>query len=240
MYYRLFAAWLAIAVLLSGCTATDRLIGSGKKVTLEKDVAGFTRVEIGSAFTAEITAGDRFSTVITIDQNFEKALRVVQEGDTLRIYLDWRSGYSLRSGDALQVKITMPELTGLALSGASTGTVKGFRSGKDLSMNVSGASKLNGELQARDVKLTLSGASSTVLSGSGRNGDLNVSGASKADLEKLTLADVKVEVSGASQATVHSAGRLDVRASGASKLFYVGQPTLGSVDSSGASTIQRR
>jgi hypothetical protein len=47
-------------------------------------------------------------------------------------------------------------------------------------------------------------------------------------------------VSGASQATVHSAGRLDVRASGASKLFYVGQPTLGSVDSSGASTIQRR
>ena len=50
-------------------------------------------------------------------------------------------------------------------------------------------------------------------------------------------ADVKL--SGASQATVNLDGRLDADLSGASHLEYIGEPTMGVMTTSGASTVSR-
>jgi len=51
--------------------------------------------------------------------------------------------------------------------------------------------------------------------------------------------DANVELSGASHATVYVAGRLDVSASGFSSLQYLGNPTLGNIDTSGGSTVTK-
>ena len=51
---------------------------------------------------------------------------------------------------------------------------------------------------------------------------------------------MKVEASGASTAIVNVSGRLDAEASGASKVEYLGEPTLGNIDESGASRVVPR
>jgi hypothetical protein len=45
--------------------------------------------------------------------------------------------------------------------------------------------------------------------------------------------------SGASTATVNASGTLDAEASGASHVRYLGSPTLGNVEVSGASSVER-
>ncbi|MCX6032846.1 MAG: DUF2807 domain-containing protein [Chloroflexi bacterium] len=231
---------LLVAALLSGCTFGGGIIGSGKVVTVEKDFTGFSKVAIGSAFTADITRADKFSVVVTVDDNLEKYLRVVQTGDTLKITLEMGPSFSLRGNNTLKAKITLPELSGVTASGASNVTLTGFKSAAALATDVSGASTLKGDAQAGDARFVVSGASTLNLQGAGRNLTLSVSGASTANLDKFAVADVRADVSGASSATVNATGRLDAEASGASKLRYTGSPVLGTIHTSGASSVDRK
>jgi len=93
-------------------------------------------------------------------------------------------------------------------------------------------------METGDVRLGASGASRITLSGKGRKMALEISGASQGNLQDFVVADAAVELSGASRATVNATGKLDADVSGASALRYTGNPTMGSVKSSGASTIQ--
>ena len=49
-----------------------------------------------------------------------------------------------------------------------------------------------------------------------------------------------VRLSGATSGTVNLNGRLDADLSGASKLSYLGEPTMGNINTSGASTLSKK
>jgi hypothetical protein len=66
------------------------------------------------------------------------------------------------------------------------------------------------------------------------------SGASHLKLADLKVGNADVTLSGASDATINLAGRLDADLSGASTVEYIGEPTLGIMDTTGASTVKRK
>jgi hypothetical protein len=66
------------------------------------------------------------------------------------------------------------------------------------------------------------------------------SGASHLELADLEVGNANVTLSGASDATIKLAGRLDADLSGASTLEYIGEPTLGIMGTTGASTVKRK
>jgi hypothetical protein len=178
------------------------------------------------------------STTITGSGNVEY-LEVVKQGNTLKIGLEPGRVFSVRKA-TLEAEVTMPELAALQMSGASHVTITGFTSTKAFDVNLSGASDLSGDIEAGDATFDASGASRVTLNGSARNATVEGSGASQIDLSDFAVADAKVKLSGASTATVNPSGTLDVDASGASDVYYLGSPTLGNIDTSGASSIQRK
>jgi hypothetical protein len=240
MSNRVFVGVASVAaLLLAGCTvyAPQTIVGSGNRVTLEKDLSGFTKVAASSAFRVSITQSDDYKVTITVDEKVEPYLDVTVQGDTLRIGV--RPGLTLGAGSfPLDAQVSMPRLSGVELSGACRATVGGFKSGDKLNAKISGASQLEGDIEAGDAWFEVSGASRLALSGKGQNLVLEGSGASQANLVDFPVSEATVKVSGASKATVNVSGRLDADVSGASSLRYTGDPTLGSVESSGASTIQ--
>lgn len=134
----------------------------------------------------------------------------------------------------------MPELVGLDLSGSSEANISGFESTKSLVVDLSGNSELFGDIRAGDARFNLSGNSSVTLTGSAADVEVDVSGSSDADLSEFPAADASVDASGASTVIVNLSGRLDADASGSSDIYYLGNPTLGRMDTSGSSTIQPR
>ncbi|MGH2619225.1 MAG: head GIN domain-containing protein [Anaerolineales bacterium] len=233
-------AALSLAAATLACTISvpsfSAVSGSGEIVTVTKDFIDFDRVEIGSAFDATVQQGDTFAIVIRIDDNLEEYLRVNQVGQTLELGLEPDRVFGLGS-TTLEAEITMPTLSGVETSGASQITLAGFESSQSLRVVASGASSVAGEIQAGDTSMKASGASSISLAGGAANLALEVSGASSVDLEAFPVADLHAELSGASSAVVNVSGTLDVEASGASELSYLGNPTLGSVNTSGASSV---
>jgi hypothetical protein len=234
---------LVLSAALLACTVTfpslQRVTGSGNLITLTQDNADFDRVEITNAFEADIQQGASFSVVVRIDDNLEKYLQVTQAAGLLTIGLERDSGLTLNRV-TLEVDITMPVLTAIEVSGAGNATVSGFESSQSFDMEASGASTIRGDIQTGDIRLSASGASTISLSGSGGALTLDVSGASQANLEEFETTDVDAVLGGASTAVVNPSGTLDVDASGASRLTYVGSPILGRMDLSGASSVDER
>ncbi|MFC2005417.1 head GIN domain-containing protein [Chloroflexota bacterium] len=251
-------AVLTSTILLPGCTTN----GLGGIVTEEKDLTDFTYVAVEGTFDIEIVQSESFSVSVSADESFYDYVAVSKTGNTLRIYLNPRHTFTdfTLQARTLKAKITMPALHGVHLSGASKGTVTGFKSSEDFSLEVSGASSLNiddsevgdaefkisgaskvtGSMNADDVKFEVSGASKVDLDGSASNFFLTASGASKVDLTDFPLNNANAKLSGASEASINVKGRLDAVVSAASSIYFLGNPTMGNISVTGASTIKHK
>jgi len=213
------------------------LIGSGNLETEQYAFNNFTRVEISSAFEFEVRQSGSYSINVTADDNVMDYVRVSQDGQTLKIRLETVPILRLVT---LRASLTLPRLGGLTVSGASRGTVSDLSSTEDLDITVSGASRVTGDITAGDIEFDISGASTMQLEGSANEMVASVSGASTCNLGDFTVNDADVNVSGASTGTINLDGRLDANVSGASTLLYIGDPIMGTIDVSGASTLREK
>jgi hypothetical protein len=235
---------LSLSILLViGCSAVGvwpvELEGSGRLTTLEKPIVGFDRVRVTHAFHVNVRQGEDFGVIIEADDNLIRYLRVVRSGTTLEIGLQPRWNYSVERA-TLRAEVTMPELTHVDLRGACHATVSGFESAHELSVTASAASHLSGNMDVGDVRLDVTAASHVKLAGSARNAVVNAWMASHVSLADLEVVDASVHAHGASQVSVNPSGRLDVVASTASHVRYLGDPTFGNVNALLASTVHHK
>jgi hypothetical protein len=228
---------LVVAALLAGCGAVS-LTGSGNVITQEEAISGFDRVDVSHGFRVDVGQGDTFRVVIRVDDNVVEHLEVAKKGDTLSIGLKRNRSYTLKN-TTLEAEVTMPELTGLEMSGGSHATITGFASTEDFDADLSGGSHLRGDIEAGDANFDLSGGSHLTLSGSAQDLKLDASGGGQIDLGDFSVVDADIELSGGARAMVNPSGRLDVDASGGSHVTYVGNPTLGDIDTSGGASVER-
>ena len=235
--------WLPLIFLLTfqlACAVSlpSSKTGSGKIVTIEEAFSDFDALDISHTFKVEVVQGDTYRVVLHIDDNFVDDLEIVQQGAVLRIGLkpEFRG---VITNATLEAMVTMPELSGIEISGASQAELRGFASNSPFEGEVSGASVLRGEIEAGDTRLDVSGAGSAELSGHGDGLTVDVSGGSSVDLADYRVTEALIDASGASSVTVYVSGTLSASASGASSVIYLGDPTLGSIDISGASNVSR-
>jgi hypothetical protein len=233
--------------------------GANSMKTEEMDFRDFTHVEAGYACELEVHWSNSYSVSITAGDNLIRSVKVDKADGTLRIRRTLSSFRGLIPG-TFQAKVTMPVLDTLDLSGASKGTVIGFSSESNFSTNLKGASSLailnmsagdmkfklagasraTGQVKGADAEFNLSGASRVELDGSARNIVIGAAGASQVDLASLRVGSANVKLRGASNTTVNLGGRLDANLSGASKLYWLGNPVMGDIKTAGASAISRK
>ena len=229
---------LLATILLIGC-AQVTITGSGNVVTQEEALTGFDAVDVSQTFNVDIAQGESFRVVIRVDDNLVEHLDITKQGSTLKIGLKPNRNYIVRNA-TMEAEVTMPELVGLDLSGSSEATISGFDSSNSLVVDLSGNSELFGDIQAGDAGFDISGNSAVALSGSAGDLVVDASGSSEVDLSEFPASNAIIDASGASTVTVNLSGQLDADASGSSNIFYLGDPTLGIIDTSGSSNVQPR
>lgn len=194
---------------------SEQIKGSGNVATEKRDVRDFKGVDAGGAMRVEITVGKGFSVELEGDDNILPLVKTEVRGGVLHI--ERKEGSRTWTKSHLIARISMPELNELGISGASSALVTGVKSER-LTINTSGASKVEISGEAREVKI-------------------DVSGASKLNGENLRTERADVEASGASKISIFASESINADASGASKVVYSGNPKSVSKDASGASSV---
>ena len=232
---------LLISGLVAGCTGV-KVIGSGNLITKTFDFSDFTGIKAENGMHVELTRSGTFSVEILADDNVIEHIEANKSGDTLRIR---PKGNSQFRSTTLTAKVTMPELYKLELSGGCHASVTGFDSSHDLSVRLSGGSHLSepmipGDIAAGNVDFNLSGGSHVTLSGSAENLDVKCSGGSHIILKDFSVNNANINLSDGSHATVNVGGTLNADLSDGSRVTYIGEPTMGDINTDWESEIIKK
>lgn len=201
------------------------------------DFSGFNKIKISSAFKVEIAQASSHNISVAFDAGKIEDIEVTKAGNQLIIGIKPQS--SPVHFHTLEAKITLPDIIGLIQSGATICNLHGFNFSHEISLNLSGASKLDGDLDTGDVHLIVSGASNLHIKGAANDILADISGASNVNLSDFEVNNANISLSSASKATITLDGFLDASLSGASKLTYKGSPILGNLNTTGGSSIDK-
>ena len=163
----IFIAALAVTIFSScrfGCVK-----GSGHQVTESRKVTDFKRIDISGGFKVNLKQDSSLNVTINADDNLMKYIRSNVDGDRLRIY----TKRNLCGSGEIMINIGVKNLEELKGSGAVEFDSDGKLVTKDLHIRLSGAGKINMDLNAAEVFTEGSGSTDIVLKGQASSHNVN-------------------------------------------------------------------
>lgn len=221
--------------------AQDVTVINDKNAEARK-VGSFHAIRVSNAFDVIIKQGNEEAVVVSAtEEKYRSRIKTEVTDGVLRItyenegMLKWNS-----ENKKLRAYISVKDIDKLDISGATDVKIDGVLKGRNLKINLSGASSLKGTVAYESINIDQSGASDSKLAGTVKNLDIDVSGASDFNCFELVAENCRAEASGASDIFVTVNNDLKVIASGASDVQYKGTASISDFKTSGASSLKKR
>jgi len=234
-YFMKRVIFILSVLALTACKELIGERGNEDRVTKSITIDSFEKIEISGNFKITLTPSEDNELAIEADENLHQYIDVFVRGNTLYILTDRR----LNSRKGIIIDIPVMELRRITSSGVSTIESKGLIKSADLEIEISGAGKLDLNLDVKEVTLDLSGATLVYLEGIAEKLDVDMSGAGSLSAGELKVQDCMVNISGVGHVLVNVTGMLDAQVSGLGKVEYVGDPKSIRGDVSGIGKVSK-
>jgi len=206
-----------------------------------RNVSAFTGIKVSGGIEVYLSQAENYSLAVSAaDKENVANIKTEVRNDVLVItYNDGNSRRNL-SNKKLRAYISFKTLESIEGSGACDFYINNSLSGNSLLVKLSGACDIKGPVKLTNLSIELTGASTVKLSGNTQNLKLDASGASDIKNYDLVTENCIAKLSGASDVRITVTNSITASASGASTLFYHGDPDKRDVASSGASSISQK
>ena len=198
------------------------------------EVTGFNKITAGDDHEIIITRGASFSVQAKGAAADLDELRMVVNGETLKIDYPYYENYRKR----VHIVITMPELSAVEFSGAAYGSVNGFQQAGSFNITLSGSTSFNINSDAALIDTDVSGNSRLTISGTSTSVIANISGQAKYNGYGLGAIDnTIVKASGQANVYVNTGKVFTADASGQSNIYYRGNPVTKNITQTGMAKV---
>ncbi len=181
---------------------------------------------------------------VTLEQGSEQKVTIEAENSTLDEIITEVSGRSLvirfstknllsrsfRPGK-INIRVTLPEITGLSVSGSGDIVAGKMIASRILDLAVSGSGGIDlSQLDAGRVKVSISGSGNIVIGNKkpGEELQASISGSGNLKAKDYEARDIRVSIAGSGNAWVYSNGDINVKIAGSGNLYYHGNPNMNS------------
>jgi uncharacterized protein YcfL/carbon monoxide dehydrogenase subunit G len=237
---------LSIVVLLALITTAlsqDVMVVNDQNAELRSITGSFHGISVSSAIDVVINQGNEEAVVVSAsEEKFRRRIKAEVKDGILRIWYD-NEGLKINWGNydmKLRAYVSVKNLDKITVSGACDVKIDGVLKGNQLSVALSGASSLKGEVEYKEMTVEQSGASDSKVKGKVGTLNVEVSGASDFKGFDLVSQNCIANASGASDVQVTVEKDLKVSSSGASDVEYKGQASVSNYKTSGGSSIKKR
>lgn len=181
-------------------------------------VKDFKKISIGGAYAISIKQGAEFNVSADGEEKDVDDLKIYEEDGVLKV--KGNAGFSLFGNDGRRVGIviTMPTVEEVSISGANKAKISGFKGLSKLSVDLTGASKTDIDVETNELTVELTGASKATLKGSAKTANFDLTGACKLNSTGMQIQNADVTATGASKADLGHIEHLTQDASGVSKI----------------------
>lgn len=235
--------FLVLVVMLcgfAGLHAQDEKVVVNDPNAELRPVGSFDEIAVSGGIDLYLSPDDK-ETVVVSANDLKLRDRIVTRinGSRLEIYFDNKSLTRWPSNMNLKAYVSFKTLKKLKASGSSDIFVNGIIRSTNFELILSGASDFKGAIEADQLTLNQSGSSDSRISGRAERVNVDVSGASDVKAYEFQVNYCTAEASGASDIQITVQKELNVRASGASDVFYKGAGMIRDIKSSGSSSVKR-
>lgn len=240
-----FILFAMVPVFLGSCGGDKWpcINGSGPIVTETRAEAGFTAVSSEIEATVYITQGAEFEVKLVAQQNVIDNIETNVIGGELEI----KSDHCINNSEPVEVYITMPSVTSLAMSGSgnlitlnkiTTSSISFEISGSGsvttmdsvltsfLNLDISGSGDMDFIGKATTVDADISGSGNMTMQGSGSDLNFDISGSGELHAFNFPVFDADLTVSGSGNIEANVSTDLYVRISGSGNIYYKGTPAV--------------
>ncbi len=200
--------------------------------TDERKLTAFT--EISLRIPAKLYIEQGSTQKVTIDADSETLKEIITEiNDRALVVRFPAKNYFRKSVDPgkITIHVTMPEVTGLNLSGSGDIFGKGIITTRIIDLNLSGSGNIDlTDLQAERVKASISGSGNIVIGGEKTASEFtgSIAGSGNIRAEELEADQVKVVIAGSGNCGITSNGNVNVKIAGSGNFYYNGNPNIDS------------
>ena len=223
----LLSSAFALLLLVSTATAQD----SYKET---RNVSDFDEVSFCLAGEVYISIGQGFNVVLEGDKEYLDEVETKVSGGELVIKRDSWVNFN---NQKVIVRITMPALNGIDVSGSGKVTVTDPLKSDDFEADISGSGKIYlKEVTMGDVECDISGSGSFVAEGTGsmRSLEVDISGSGSYKGESTKIGSFEASISGSGSCDCYVTDMLRASISGSGSIWYSGNPKIdASISGSG-------
>jgi len=216
-------ALIIVVVLLSG-------FANGQSVDKEtRNVKDFTKVSFGVAGNLYINIGPEFNVVLEGNKRvLDNVLTEVSGGKLVIKNENWRMN-NWRMDERITVHITMPEISGLGVSGSGKAEIKDAVKTEDLNLSVSGSGKLYAsDVRVSNLECSISGSGDISMGSTGNSSKagISISGSGNYFGDSFKIGTAEIHISGSGNCECNVTESLRASVSGSGNVTYEGNPKL--------------
>ncbi|MEO9891118.1 head GIN domain-containing protein [Aurantibacter sp.] len=217
----------------------DIIRASGEVTSLSYSVPEYSKIKVSNAFNTYVTFSDTEESIrIEANENVHDRVIVQRDGNSLVIRL--KNITNVKGNATLNAYITTKHINEFDMNGASSLFLENQWNIENGSVELSGAADFIGEIVANQLELDLRGASAANIYGQIGSLHADLSGSSDIRDYDLSVDNLNLDMTGASEAYLSVNKTIDIEASGASELNFKGNATIARKKLSGASEIKNK
>jgi hypothetical protein len=205
-----------------------------------RNVSSFSGIKVSGAIDVYLSQSDAYAVAVSAEEEKYRDNIITEVSNGILNISFNNSGLRFNGDKHLRVYLSFKNLQSIEATGASDIIISDLLKITDLKMRLSGASAITGNVSIENLLVDLSGASTVKIKGEVSNLKINASGASDVKNYDLVVENCVADISGASDVKITVNKSISAKASGASNLYYRGNPERKDVSSSGASNISQR
>jgi hypothetical protein len=226
---------LASAAMLSSCS-TKCIEDSGKHLTKDSKVKPFDEIELSGPVKLVLRQDSSFAVKISADSAIMEQIKPDVSGHTFKLELD---PMKYCGKDSIIVSVGVGAVKKIKAKGASKVYSDGRLNLADLDLNLSGTTDLNLNINAGKVTTNIDGASKLTLSGQAGSHELESKGVLNMDAFSFVVGRYDLEVEGTGKLNINVLNDLKVNTSGATSIYYKGNPKNVSEKKSGTAKLEK-
>jgi len=205
-----------------------------------RNITSFSAIKVSGGIDVYLSQSDQEALAVSAsDEDIRDNIKTEVKNGVLNIWYD-ANRFRFNSERKLRAYVSFKTLQSLEASGACNFIINGIFTASSIRIKLSGACNIEGKVNFDNLQLDISGASTVKVNGDVQNMKIDASGASDIKNYNLVVDNCIADISGASDVKITVNKSISAKATGASSLFYKGNPEKKDVSSSGASTISHR
>jgi hypothetical protein len=226
-------AWIGFLVLAGPCSAFAQTDSE------ERAIGAFSKLAVSGGIDVYLTQSSEPSLRVEVDGYDLDDVVTEVKGDELRLSRA-RGALFFGHGGRVTVYLNFVQLSAIEASGGSDIHGRDDMQVERLTVHASGGSDVDLAVQAQRLEFVASGGSDLRLRGRTPSLDIVASGGCDVSARSLQSDDVKLVVSGGSDAIVTAGASIDINAHGGSDVSVYGNPAQRTVDNDRSSDVAWR